>query len=134
MIGLLLPILARVGVPERFRRAVALIGTVIAVAGLCALLWTCWLRSHDAEVIDTHEAGISEQVTTATTAANDVATANDAERRANDARVDESLRKAIADAEKANPVEVRHDAGPATRATLERLRQRAPAPRPSADR
>lgn len=126
MIELLIPLLARVGVPERLRRAVAIATTIVAVAALCGLLWTCWLNKHDDKVVEQHEAGITEQITTSTNAANDVANRKDAERRANDARIDESLRKVIADAEKDNPVEVRHDAGPATRATLERLRERAP--------
>lgn len=134
MIALLIPLLARVGVPERLRRAVAIGTTFVAVAALCATLWTCWLNDHDDAVIDSHEAGITEQITTSTNAANDVANTNDAERRADDARVDESLRKAIADAEKDNPVEVRHSAGPATRNVLGELRERTPPARPSANR
>lgn len=134
MIALLIPLLARVGVPERARRAFAIAATVVVAAALCGLLWTCWLNNHDDTVIDQHESVINEKIATSTNAANDVANTRDAERRENDARADEQLREAIRDAEAKNPVEVRHAAGPATRATLDRLRQRAPSPRPSADR
>lgn len=132
MIALPIPILARVGVPERLRRAAAIATTVAVVATLCGLLWTCWLNKHDDKVVEQHEAGITEKITTATNAANDVANTRDAERRENDARADEQLRKVIADAEKDNPVEVRHSAGPAVRNVLGKLRERAPSPRPAA--
>lgn len=134
MIGFLVPLIARVGVPERFRRGVAIASTVIAIAGLCALLWTCWLGKHDRGVIDNHEAGIDAQVTLHTNAANDVANTNDAVRRENDARADEQLREVIRDAQEKHPVEVRHDAGPAVRNVLGELRQRAAKASPAASK
>lgn len=127
----LIALFARVGLPERFRRAAALVTSVIAVAALCGLLWTCWIRSHDAAVIEDHEAGITAKVTEATTAADNAANANDAKLGAENARADEQLRSTIDAAEKANPEAVRRDAGPATRDVLGKLRERTPPARPA---
>lgn len=101
----------------------------LALASLAVALW---FRAHDRSVIDNHEAGIDAQVTLHTNAANDAANTNDAVRRENDARTDEQLREVIRDAQEKHPVEVRHDAGPATSAVMRRLRERAPSPRPAA--
>jgi hypothetical protein len=101
---------------------------------LAALAVVLWFRAHDAAVIDNHEAGITEKVTTATNAANDVANTKDAERRENDARADEQLREVIRDAQAKHPEEVKHDAGPATSAVMRRLRERAAASRPAASK
>lgn len=51
MIGLIAPLLLRVGIPERLHRAVAW----IALAVLCAALVAWWFASHDAKVIERHE-------------------------------------------------------------------------------
>lgn len=118
-------LIARLGVPQRLIGPVLGTGAVLLLA-LCAWLW---LRSHDAKVIDTHEAGITEQVTTATTAANDAANANDTKRQADNARADEQLRGTIDAAAKDHPEEVRRPAGPAVSGTLDRLRERQTSPR-----
>lgn len=125
----LLPLFARLGVPESLRRPVAVATTVVAVAALCGLLWTCWLRDHDRDVIDRHEAGIEKQIGEATGAANETANANDTRRQVENARADELTREAIRDAEAQHPDEVRRDSGPATRNVLGELRKRAPSPR-----
>lgn len=132
--GFLIGIFARMGLPERFRRLAALVTAIIAAAALCALLWTCWLNNHDSEVIDQHEAGITKQVTEATTAANATANANDTKRQADNARADEQLRGAIDDAEAKHPEAARAAAGPVTSAALDRLRARQAKARTTAGR
>ncbi|WP_310534596.1 hypothetical protein [Novosphingobium sp.] len=66
---LLITLFARWGLPEGLRRPLALLTAFVAVAGLCALLWSCWLSSHDAEVIDEHEAAVTAQVIEASASA-----------------------------------------------------------------
>lgn len=70
----LIALFARWGLPERFRRAAALLTTGLAAAVLCGLLWTCWLNKHDNAVIDKHEAKVTQAIATASASASAVAT------------------------------------------------------------
>lgn len=51
MIGLIAPLLVRIGIPERLHRAVIW----VALAALCAVLVAWWFARHDAKVIERHE-------------------------------------------------------------------------------
>jgi hypothetical protein len=122
--------LVRMGVPQRLIAPALGFGAFLLIA-LCAALW---LNQHDNKVLNQHEAAVERQVTAATNAANDVANAKDASRRAEDARSDEQLREVIRDAQAKHPEEVRRDAGPATSAVMRRLRERASASGPAASK
>lgn len=65
----LITLFARWGLPEWIRRPLAIATAIIAVAGLCGTLWSCWLDKHDDEVIENHEAKITEQVIEASASA-----------------------------------------------------------------
>ena len=65
----LIALFARWGLPESIRRPLALASTIIAVAALCGLLWTCWLGKHDTAVVEKHEAAITQAVATQSAAA-----------------------------------------------------------------
>lgn len=65
----LIALFARWGLPEWVRRPLAIATAIIAVASLCGLLWSCWLRSHDAEVIADHETKVTAQVIEASASA-----------------------------------------------------------------
>lgn len=54
MIAFLLPLVARLGVPERLQRAAAWIATALALAALAGLLWGAWglwLGHHDTRIV-----------------------------------------------------------------------------------
>lgn len=112
--------IARLGVPQRLIGPL-LGGVAVLLLGLCVVLW---LRTHDAKVIERHEAPIAKQITEATTAANDRANANDAARQAENARADEQLRGAIRDEQSSNPEAARASAGPVTSRAIDELRRR----------
>lgn len=107
--------------PAWLRWALAAIALLI----LAALLWTLWLRSHDAKVIDTHEAAISSDVAKATNAANDTANINDAKRQADNAAASQQTKDAMSHAEETHPEAAHAPSGPVTRASLDSLRNRA---------
>lgn len=65
----LITLFARWGLPEWIRRPLAIATAIIAVAALCGTLWSCWLDKHDDEVIENHEAKITEQVIEASASA-----------------------------------------------------------------
>jgi hypothetical protein len=122
-------ILARWGVPERFRRALAMLVAAGLAIALLAALWGLWLRSHDEGVVERHETAITTKVQKRTEAADLAAEQADqvrAEQRAADSA---ATRKAIDDAEHQDPVETRAAAGPAARAAAESLRRRSTAGR-----
>lgn len=90
MIGFLLPLLARVGVPEALRKAVAYASLAIALIALLGLV-KC---SYDRSLIRKHDAEVSAEAVKKDTAAkeqasqeraNDTATINQAEKERNDA-------------------------------------------------
>jgi hypothetical protein len=56
MIGFLLPVLARWGVPERVRKPLATAALIVAAFAFLAALWGIWLWQHDKGVIEAHEA------------------------------------------------------------------------------
>lgn len=58
----LIPLLASLGVAERFRKPVAYIALAVTVLALLGLLWAIWLHNHDASVIERHEEKITNQV------------------------------------------------------------------------
>ena len=60
--GLLIALFARWGLPEWVRRPLAFITTALAAAALLGMLATCWMRRHDKQVIETHEAAITQSV------------------------------------------------------------------------
>lgn len=131
-----IPAVASLAAPQRVRRVLTYVGLAVLAVGLLWGAWRLWLSDHDADVVDTHEAGIAKRVTTATEAANATANANDAVRQSENTRADEQLRGAITDAQTDHPDETRRPAGPAVSGTLDRLRRRqaetgAPARKPS---
>lgn len=65
MVTGLIALLARQGVAPRFQRPLALASTAVLAAALCGLLWTCWLRAHDRDVIANSEIKVTEAVATA---------------------------------------------------------------------
>lgn len=96
----------------------------VLVLSLCGLVWALWLRSHDRKVIADYEAPIAAAITQATERANEAANAADTARQIDNARRDESLRGAIAEASRAAPGDVSKPAGPAVNAVAKRLRER----------
>lgn len=96
------------------------------LAGAIALVavWFTWLHFHDAKVIAEHEAPITAAIAQATERANEAANAADTARQIDNARRDEGLRDAIAEASRAAPSEVARPAGPAVNAVAKRLRER----------
>ena len=110
------------GLPPLMRRLMA----GVAVLALCAIAWALWLHHHDRKVIAEHEAPITEAIAQATERANEAANAADTARQIDNARRDEGLRDAIAEASRAAPTEVARPAGPAVNAVARKLREHRP--------
>jgi hypothetical protein len=124
MIGLLIAKFASMGLPESVRRPLAVVSTGLALAALCGLLWTCWLRSHDSKVVEAHELEIAQEVAEQIDQAEHAAVAADQQRQAAAVAIDAANRKAIDDASAKKPESVRGAAGPAVNAVADRLRAR----------
>lgn len=124
MIAILMALFGRWGLGERVQRILAVGTAVVAMAGLCGLLWTCWLHRHDRRVIDDHEAGIAQDMAEDIDRAEHAAAEGDKERQAEAAMADADNRKAIDDAGQDHPEDVRGAAGPAVNAVADRLRNR----------
>lgn len=83
MIGLVAPLLLRVGIPERLHRVV----TWIALAILCVALIAWWFARHDAKVIERHEDKRE-------------AVASDARERSAEERADDAVQNILAEQER----------------------------------
>jgi hypothetical protein len=126
--SLLIKLLARWGVPERFRRIAAFAALVLAALALLALVKTCVERA----AVDRHEAKVAAQVAKSAQRATETADRNDAARQVEDAKAAILIERAIADAKARNPDQAGAAAGPVTRAALDELRRREAKDRPAA--
>lgn len=90
----LIAIFARWGLPESVRRPLAILTAFVTVAGMCALLWSCWLSSHDAEVIEDHEAKVTAAVIEASASASIAAVESAAAAKSNVEKTNDDARKA----------------------------------------
>jgi hypothetical protein len=87
----LIPLFAKIGLPERFQRAAAIATTILAAIALLAVLKTCYDRS----VVERHQAKVEAQASKAREKA--------ADERAVDAVTNAKSEKELQDAIKAAP-------------------------------
>ena len=121
MIALLLPILARWGVAERFQRPLAIAALVVAAALLLGGSWEAWLHFHDKHVVAQHDTKRELGDAKKTIAAEHRADGNAAPRDQARADAGEQSRTEMKEAEDAHPDAAKAPAGPVSRAAAGRF-------------
>jgi hypothetical protein len=122
----LLPILARIGIPERFRQAVGILAALLAVVlivGLIALAFSRWIAAERVEAVQIDRADMTIEAANRVIAADRVATANQIP-------ADEAFQSAQKEVQR--DVDTKSDGsavGPGTAAVLRRVREQQAAGR-----
>lgn len=126
MIGLIVPLILRAGVPQRFARVAAWIVACILILALCgaavAMFWE-WIAHGKEEAVRVDQQDVTIEAANRVIAASSAATANQMERDEAFANSQEELRDEVATKGTVDPV------GPATAGVLDRMRQQQAAGR-----
>jgi predicted Holliday junction resolvase-like endonuclease len=120
MIAMLLPLLIRMGVPQRFAKAVLFILLAVLLVSLLGIA-KC---SYDRSVIAKHEVKVEKKIRKAETKATKAADKKDAVVRARNDADAAKLKEKVDEAVKAHPDAVKRASGPASNAALRELRRR----------